>query len=130
MTALHVGLSGEKKIEVTLAVSATHMGSGSLGVFATPAMVGLIERTAMELVQPALAENETTVGVEVHVRHLAATPVGMHVRARVELVVVEGRFLTFQAEVFDDKEKVGEGTHKRAIIRSDRFMARMQEKST
>lgn len=130
MTALHVGLSGEKKIEVTLAVSATHMGSGSLGVFATPAMVGLIERTAMELVQPALAENETTVGVEVHVRHLAATPVGMHVRARVELVAVEGRFLTFQAEVFDDKEKVGEGTHKRAIIRSDRFMARMQEKST
>lgn len=130
MTALHVGLSGEKKIEVTLAVSATHMGSGSMGVFATPAMVGLIERTAMELVQPALAENETTVGVEVHVRHLAATPVGMHVRARVELVAVEGRFLTFQAEVFDDKEKVGEGTHKRAIIRSDRFMARMQEKST
>jgi fluoroacetyl-CoA thioesterase len=130
MTALHVGLSGEKQIEVTLAVSATHVGSGSMGVFATPAMVGLIERTAMELVQPALAENETTVGVEVHVRHLAATPVGMHVRARVELVAVEGRFLTFQAEVFDDKEKVGEGTHKRAIIRSDRFMARMQEKST
>jgi fluoroacetyl-CoA thioesterase len=130
MIALHVGLSGEKQIEVTLAVSATHMGSGSLGVFATPAMVGLIERAAMELVQPALAENETTVGVEVHVRHLAATPVGMHVRARVELVAVEGRFLTFQAEVFDDKEKVGEGTHKRAIIRSDRFMARMQEKST
>jgi fluoroacetyl-CoA thioesterase len=130
MIALHVGLSGEKQIEVTLAVSATHMGSGSMGVFATPAMVGLIERAAMELVQPALAENETTVGVEVHVRHLAATPVGMHVRARVELVAVEGRFLTFQAEVFDDKEKVGEGTHKRAIIRSDRFMARMQEKST
>jgi fluoroacetyl-CoA thioesterase len=130
MTALHVGLSGEKQIEVTLAVSATHVGSGSMGVFATPAMVGLIERTAMELVQPALAENETTVGVEVHVRHLAATPVGMHVRARVELVAVEGRFLTFQAEVFDDKEKVGEGTHKRAIIRRDRFMARMQEKST
>lgn len=130
MIALHVGLSGEKQIEVTLAVSATHMGSGSLGVFATPAMVGLIERAAMELVQPALAENETTVGVEVHVRHLAATPVGMHVRARVELVAVEGRFLTFQAEVFDDKEKVGEGTHKRAIIRRDRFMARMQEKST
>jgi fluoroacetyl-CoA thioesterase len=130
MIALHVGLSGEKQIEVTLAVSATHMGSGSMGVFATPAMVGLIERAAMELVQPALAENETTVGVEVHVRHLAATPVGMHVRARVELVAVEGRFLTFQAEVFDDKEKVGEGTHKRAIIRRDRFMARMQEKST
>jgi len=130
MTALNVGLSGEKQIEVTLAVSATHMGSGSMGVFATPAMVGLIERTAMDLVQPTLAENETTVGVEVHVRHLAATPVGMHVRARVELVAVEGRFLTFQAEVFDDKEKVGEGTHKRAIIRSDRFMARMQEKST
>jgi len=130
MTALNVGLSGEKQIEVTLAVSATHMGSGSMGVFATPAMVGLIERTAMDLVQPALAENETTVGVEVHVRHLAATPLGMHVRARVELVAVEGRFLTFQAEVFDDKEKVGEGTHKRAIIRSDRFMARMQEKST
>ena len=130
MAALKVGLSGEKQIEVTLAVSATHMGSGSMGVFATPAMVGLIERTAMDLVQPALAENETTVGVEVHVRHLAATPLGMHVRARVELVAVEGRFLTFQAEVFDDKEKVGEGTHKRAIIRSDRFMARMEEKST
>ena len=129
MTSLHIGLSGEKQIEVTMAVSATHMGSGSMGVFATPAMVGLIERTAMELVQPALAQGETTVGAEVHLRHLAATPLGMHVRARVLLEAIDGRFLTFSAEVYDDKEKVGEGTHKRAIIRSDRFMARMQEKS-
>ena len=129
MTSLHIGLSGEKQIEVTMAVSATHMGSGSMGVFATPAMVGLIERTAMELVQPALAQGETTVGAEVHLRHLAATPLGMHVRARVVLEAIDGRFLTFSAEVYDDKEKVGEGTHKRAIIRSDRFMARMQEKS-
>jgi predicted thioesterase len=129
MTSLHVGLSGEKQIEVTLAVSATHMGSGSMGVFATPAMVALIERTAMELVQPALAEGETTVGAEVHVRHLAATPLGMHVRARVVLEAIDGRFLPFSAEVYDDKEKVGEGTHKRAIIRNDRFMARVQEKS-
>ncbi len=129
MTSLHAGLSGEKEIEVTLAVSATHMGSGSMGVFATPAMVGLIERTAMELVQPALAEGETTVGVEVSVRHLAATPLGMHVRARVVLESIEGRFLNFSAQVFDDKEKVGEGTHKRAIIRSQSFMARVREKS-
>ena len=129
MTSLHIGLSGEKQIEVTMAVSAMHMGSGSMGVFATPAMVGLIERTAMELVQPMLAEGETTVGAEGHVRHLAATPLGMHVRARVVLEAIDGRFPTFSDEVYDDKEKVGEGTHKRAIIRSDRFMARVQEKS-
>src|SRR4030067_521671 len=71
---------------------------------------------------------ETRVGAEVHGRHLAATPLGMHVRARVVLEAIDGRFLTFSAEVYDDKEKVGEGTHKRAIIRSDRFMARVQEK--
>jgi fluoroacetyl-CoA thioesterase len=130
MPSLHIGLSGEKQIEVTLAVSAMHMGSGSMGVFATPAMVGLIERTAMDLVQPMLAEGETTVGAEVHLRHLAATPLGMHVRAGVVLEAIDGRFLTFSAEVYDDKEKVGEGTHKRAIIRGDRFMARVQEKST
>jgi fluoroacetyl-CoA thioesterase len=129
MTSLHAGLSGEKEIEVTLAVSATHMGSGSMGVFATPAMVGLIERTAMELVQPALGEGETTVGVEVSVRHLAATPLGMRVRAQVVLESIEGRFLNFSAQVFDEKEKVGEGTHKRAIIRSQNFMARVREKS-
>jgi predicted thioesterase len=83
----------------------------------------------MGLVQPLLAEGETTVGVEVTLRHLAATPLGMRVRAHVVLESIDGRFLTFSAQVFDEKEKVGEGTHKRAIIRSQHFMARVREKS-
>ena len=129
MSTLEPGLTGEKEIEVTREVSATHMGSGDVGVFATPAMVGLVERTALELVQAHLQPDQTTVGVEVHLAHLAATPVGMRVRARVELTRVEGRLLTFKAEVYDEKEKVGEGSHRRAIIEKERFMKRVQAKA-
>jgi predicted thioesterase len=70
-----------------------------------------------------------SVGVNLNVSHLAATPVGMRVTARAELVAVDGRKLTFKVEAHDEREKIGEGTHTRAIINLDRFMARVHEKA-
>lgn len=125
---LQPGLHYELEWTVTPELSAPHLGSGSLKVFATPAMVALIENACTMLVQPHLPEGHTTVGVLVHVQHLAATPVGDKVVARVELQAVEGNLLTFNAEVSDSSEVVGRGQHQRAIIEIDRFLARVAGK--
>lgn len=86
-------------------------------VFSTPSLVMICERAAINAVAPHLAPDQTTVGYEVHVRHIAATPMGKTVRARAELVEVNGNKLTFRIEAHDDEKKVGEGTHKRALVR-------------
>lgn len=126
---LEAGLHHELQWTVTPDLSAPHLGSGSLRVFATPAMVALIENACSQLVQPYLPESHTTVGVLVHVQHLAATPVGDSVIARVELQAIEGNLLTFQAEVSDSSEVVGRGHHQRAIIEIERFLARVAGKA-
>lgn len=123
------GLNGELEMEVTEEVTARHIGSGALRVFATPAMVLLVERACTGLVQPHLAQGQSSVGVSIRLRHLAPTPLGMRVRARVEVVAVEERLLTFKAEVWDDREQVGEGEHQRAVIDVERFLRRVQAKS-
>ena len=116
-------------MEVTEEVTARHIGSGGLRVFATPAMVLLVERACTGLVQPHLAQGQSSVGVSIRLRHLAPTPLGQRVRARVEVVAVEERLLTFKAEVWDDREQVGEGEHQRAVIDVERFLRRVQAKS-
>ena len=126
---LEPGMHHELQWTVTPDLSAPHLGSGTLRVFATPAMVALIENACSSLVQPFLPEGHTTVGVLVHVQHLAATPVGDSVVARVELQAVEGNLLTFNAEVSDSSEVVGRGHHQRAIIEIERFLARVAGKS-
>jgi len=113
---------------VTEEYTAKHLGSGSVQVLATPAMIALMERTSHEAVEPLLAQEQTTVGVLVSVRHLAATPLGMEVRIRSELTAVDGRKLTFAVEAFDVAEKVGEGTHERYVIDLARFEERLQRK--
>jgi fluoroacetyl-CoA thioesterase len=123
------GLNGELEMEVTEEVTARHIGSGALRVFATPAMVLLVERACTGLVQPHLAQGQSSVGVSIRLRHLAPTPLGQRVRARVEVVAVEERLLTFKAEVWDDRERVGEGEHQRAVIDVERFLRRVQAKS-
>ena len=122
------GLVGEYETKVAEQNTAKHLGSGSVSVFATPELVRLMERAAVRAVDPLLPEGYRTVGVHVDVRHVAATPLDMTVRAKAELVAVDGRKLTFRVEASDDVEKVGEGTHQRMIVDLAKFGARVAGK--
>ena len=118
------GIKGKKEIVVTPEKTAKTVGSGLLEVFATPAMIALMEEVASESVAPALAEGSTTVGTLVNVAHVAATPVGAAVWCETELVEVDGRKLTFTVKAYDNAGLIGEGTHERFIVFSEKFMAR------
>lgn len=117
-----VGMKGEAFTEVDREDTALEVGSGSLLVYATPCMVALMEGAACEAIRDALPEEKTSVGTELNISHISATPVGMEVRAVAEVTAVEGAMVTFQVEAFDEKGKIGEGTHKRAVITSQRFL--------
>ncbi|MGB9885571.1 MAG: thioesterase family protein [Moorellales bacterium] len=119
---LDVGIRSEAREVVTRENTAVAYGSGGVEVYATPAVVALLERAAVAAVEPHLEAGKTTVGTRVDVKHLAATPVGFQVRAVVELVQVEGRRLVFRAEVYDEVEKVAEGTHERFVVDLERFL--------
>jgi predicted thioesterase len=107
-------MSAEIEVEVDDKLIVKHVGGN--GVLSTPSMIGLMERAGIQAVQAHLPEGQTTVGFEVHVRHVAPTPKGKKVKARAELTEINGRKLTFKVEAHDDEKKVGEGTHRRAII--------------
>ena len=128
MEELRIGLKGEAAAEVVYANTAAAVGSGALPVFATPAMIGLMEKAALESVQPYLEEGQGTVGVRLEIAHLAATPIGMTVRAESELVEIDRRRLCFQVRAYAGEELVGEGTHQRFIVDSERFLAKAQAK--
>jgi len=128
MDRLVPGLIGESQTVVTEDNTAKHLGSGNVEVFATPEMVRLMEIAGVAAVDHLLPEGQRTVGVALDVKHLAATPLGMTVTARAELVAVEGRRLIFCVEAFDDVEKVGEGTHQRYIVDVGRFQDRIEKK--
>src|SRR5258705_10279474 len=113
---LNPGRAGSAEIVVGIRDNAPHVGSGKIGVLATPAMVNLMEAGALQAVERYMPPGFQTVGTHLDVRHFAATPVGMTVRARAELVKVEGRTLTFRLEAADDREPIGEGSHERLII--------------
>ncbi|MFC2111232.1 thioesterase family protein [Bacteroidota bacterium] len=106
--------------------TAIHYGSGSIEVFASPAMISLMENTAMNLVQKYLPNNFTTVGTEVSVEHLRATAVGRKVNCMSKLIDVDGRKLVFQVEAKDDKGLIGKGTHTRFVIDINKFMSRVK----
>ena len=118
------GIEGRKDIVVTPDKTALTVGSGLLEVFATPAMIALMEETASMSVAPALAEGSTTVGTLVNVSHVAATPVGAPVCCETLLTEVDGRKLTFSVKAYDNAGLIGEGTHERFIVFSEKFMAR------
>jgi fluoroacetyl-CoA thioesterase len=128
VTQIESGLVGESELMVGENHTASHLGSGGVDVLATPVMIALMEDAARSSVDSKLDQGQITVGVNLNVSHLAATPVGMRVSARAELVAVDGRRLTFKVEARDEWERIGEGTHIRAIINLDRFMARLQPK--
>ncbi|MEL7567039.1 MAG: thioesterase family protein [Dehalobacterium sp.] len=127
--ALRKGLTAEVQEMVTADNLARKFGSGSIDVFATPAMIALMEKAALNTVDPNLPEGFSTVGTEISVRHLAATPLGLTVKAKAELVEIDGRRLVFRVEAFDDMEKIGEGEHQRFIIQVAKFMDKVGKKA-
>ncbi len=125
---LTVGISNEMEKEVTKENTAAALGSGMLEVFATPAMVALMEETCLKSVQPELEEGCGTVGTGLTISHVSATPVGMKVRCASKLVEVDGRKLVFDVQAFDETGLIGQGMHERFIIQSDKFLSKAQKK--
>lgn len=125
---LKAGLEGEARVVVNDRNTALAHGSGSVSVFATPAMIGLMEKAALSSVELLLGSELTTVGTKVEVKHLSATPPGMTVVAKSRLVEVDGNRLVFEVEARDEVEVVGSGRHERFIVQRDKFLKRTAEK--
>lgn len=123
---LEKGLSASSTTTVVAENTAAHMGSGDMAVFATPAMVALMENAAMLAVAPHLSEGETTVGSEMNTTHLKPSGLGMVVTATAILSAVEGRKLTFTVGARDGEGLIGEGTHVRFIVQRERFMSKVK----
>jgi fluoroacetyl-CoA thioesterase len=127
---LQPGLVGEAQTVVDSHNVASAYGSGSIDVFATPAMIALMENAARACVDQHLPQGSVSVGTRVDVRHLAATPMGAPVTARAELVEVDGRRLVFRVTASDPAETIGDGTHERAIVDAARLVARASAKTS
>ena len=119
---ISIGMKGEVSTLVEREDTACEVGSGSLLVYATPCMVALMEGAACEAINGALPEAKTSVGTELSITHLSATPVGLEVRAEALVTAVEGSTITFQVTAFDESGKIGEGIHKRVVITTQRFL--------
>ena len=129
MPELAPGLRGETSLVVRPENTAAAMGSGNANVFATPEMVRLMEEAAVAALRGHLPPGSTSVGIELQVKHLAATPVGLSVAVTAELVEVSGRILTFRVQARDPVELVGDGIHRRAIVVASRFEQKADRKS-
>lgn len=108
--------------------TAIAMGSGALPTLATPAIAALAEQAAINALQQVLPLGMTTVGTEIHLKHLAATPIGHNIQVEAVVTGVAGRKVQFRFQASDEREKIAEGTHERFIIEAERFMARLAEK--
>jgi fluoroacetyl-CoA thioesterase len=126
---LRPGLIGEARTTVDQAKLASYFGSGGVDVYATPAMIALMENAAINAVDALLPDGSCSVGSLIEVRHLAATPPGVEVRARAELIEVDGRRLRFHVEAFDSLDRIGEGSHDRVVVELERLLARARAKA-
>ncbi len=126
---LEAGIKGKKEITVTQDKTAKAMGSGTLDVFATPAMIALMENTAFESVAAELELGSGTVGTALNVKHVSASPVGMKITCETELIKVDGRALTFSVKAYDEAGLIGEGEHERFIVFEEKFQKKADEKA-
>ncbi len=117
-----VGMKATAYMEVEKEDTAAEVGSGSLLVYATPCMVALMEGAACEAISEALEEGQTTVGIALNIEHVAATPVGLEVHAEAVVTAVEGKIITFEINAYDEIGQIGKGTHKRAIVNTQKFL--------
>ena len=122
------GMKGQVSTLAEREDTAMEVGSGSLLVYATPCMVALMEGAACEAIAEAVPEDKTSVGTEMNISHISATPVGMEVRAEAEVTEVAGNVITFRVTAYDESGKIGEGTHKRVIVTSQRFLDKAYSK--
>jgi predicted thioesterase len=125
---LKKGITYTAKQVVERKDTAAEYGSGLVEVFATPAMIALMENAALKTVLPFLGDDYNTVGFEISIRHLKPTPVGMQVECTATLIKVDGKKLVFKVVATDEKGKIGEGTHTRYIINSKTFMDKLNQK--
>jgi predicted thioesterase len=128
MHRLNVGDTYTSELIVEEKHTAAAFGSGSILVFSTPMMIGLMENAALKCAEKSLDPGYSTVGMSVDIVHIAATPMGQKVKAVAELVGIEGKKLTFKIEAYDEIEKIGEGRHERYIIHVEKFMGKVEEK--
>lgn len=126
-TDIKIGLSFTSSLVVGMENSAIHYKSGALAVFATPAMIALMENAAMNAVLPHLPQGQTTVGVRVDIKHVKATPIGMKVESKAVLTQIEGKKLVFEVKAFDEEGEIGSGTHTRYIVDTMGFMDKALE---
>ena len=123
-----IGMKGEAATLVEREDTAREVGSGDLLVYATPCMVALMEGAACEAIAPAIPEGKTSVGTALNITHIAATPVGLEVRAEAEVTAVEGKVITFSLRAFDEDGEIGKGTHKRVLVNSQKFLEKAYNK--
>ena len=124
------GLTGTAELVVGDQHTAPRIGSGRIRVLATPVMINLIEAAALAAVEQSLPEHHQSLGTHLDISHVAATPVGMRVRATAEVLRVEGRTIYFKVRAEDERELIGEGTHERVVVNVERFDQRVQKKLT
>src|ERR1044072_4712559 len=128
LSALKDGLAGSAELLVGEEHTAPRVGSGPVRLLATPVMINLMEAAALDAVERLLPAGPQSLGTHLNVGHYAATPVGMRLRATALVTKIEGRTIEFRVEAFDDKERVGDGTHTRVVVNVARFDARVQRK--
>ena len=127
---LPVGLTGIAELVVGEQHTAPRIGSGRIHVLATPVMINLIEAAALAAVEQSLPEHHQSLGTHLDVTHVAATPVGMRVRATAEVLRVEGRTVYFRVRAEDERELIGEGAHERVVVNVNRFDERVRKKAS
>ena len=123
-----VGMKGEVSSFVEREDTAKEVGSGSLLVYATPCMVALMEGAACEAIEEAMDDSKTSVGTQLNIEHISATPVGLDVRAEATVTSVEGKVITFEVRAFDEAGEIGKGTHKRVIVPTQKFLDKTYSK--
>lgn len=123
---LRAGLIGEAIDTVTQAQTALHMGSGAFEVYATPALIALMESAAVSAIAPYLPDDHASVGIEVHVKHISATPIGEGVVAMAEVTRIDGKRIHLEVRAWDERELIGVGTHIRYVVEIDEFEKRIK----
>jgi fluoroacetyl-CoA thioesterase len=128
LSGLKTGLTGTAELVVGIEHTAPSIGSGMVPVLATPVMINVIEAAALAAVEHLLPAGHQSLGIHLDIRHFAATPIGMRVRATAELTAVDGRTLSFRIAARDEREPIGDGSHQRVVVNVARFDERVQKK--
>lgn len=122
---MKTGIKCVKEEVVTADLTAEVVGSGGLAVYATPAMIRLMEHAAWSCVEDLMEEGFTTVGILMNVKHVSASPIGAHIKAESELIEIDGRRLVFKVVAYDEDGLIGEGVHERFVVNEEKFMSKL-----